>query len=86
MLSTFTRIDANQRPEIGEAQLARFHVTFQFRARFASGVGERAVNVAVTDAAIKIAVIKDRRFFRIDFGDQPPVRLKRWCIREQDAG
>ena len=43
------------------------------------------MDIAVANTAIEIAIIKYRRFFRVDFCHQMPVRLKRWRIWQQDA-
>ena len=83
---TFTRVHANQRTKIGQTQLTGLNIPFQFRARFSGGVGQRAVDVAVADAAVEVPVVKNGRFFGIDFGNQMPVRFKRRGIRQQHAG
>ena len=44
------------------------------------------MDIAVADAAVKITVVKNRRFFAVDFGDQMPVRFERRGIRQQHAG
>ncbi|SAG55495.1 Uncharacterised protein [Enterobacter hormaechei] len=85
-LRAFARIYANQRTKIGQTQLAGFNVPLQFRARFTGGVGQRAVDIAVADAAVESTVVKDGRFFGVDFGNQVPVRFKRRSIRQQYAG
>ncbi len=80
-LRAFAGINANQRAQIGQTKLAGLNIPFQFRPRFSGGVGQRAVNIAITNAAIEVAVIKDRGLFRVDFRNQMPVRFKRWRIR-----
>ena len=42
--------------------------------------------IAIADAAVEPPVVKDGRFFSVDFCDQPPVRFKRRGIRQQHAG
>ena len=85
-LRAFAGINADQRAQIGKPQLAGLHIPFQFRTRFAGSVGQRTVDIAVADTAVEIPIVKDRRFFRIEFGHQMPVRLKRRRIRQQHAG
>ncbi len=44
------------------------------------------MDVTVADAAIEIPVVKNGRFFGIDFGHQMSVRFERRGIRQQYAG
>ena len=44
------------------------------------------MNITVADAAVEIPVVKNGRFFGVDFGNQMPVRFERWGIRQQHAG
>ncbi|CCK04294.1 hypothetical protein BN129_3053 [Cronobacter sakazakii 701] len=86
LLRPGTGIDANQRAEVGKPQLARFQIPFQFRSRFALAVGQRAVNIALTDAPVKTAIIIDRAFVAVNFRHQPAVGFKRRRIGQQHTG
>ncbi len=81
----FPGINANQRSQVRQPQLPRLDITFQFWSWLAGGVDQRTVDIAIANAPIKTAIIKDRRFFSIDFRYQPTIRFKRRCIGQQNA-
>ena len=81
----FPGINANQRSQVRQPQLPRLDFTFQFWSWLAGGVDQRTVDIAIANAPIKTAIIKDRRFFSVDFRYQPTIRFKRRCIGQQNA-
>ncbi len=86
LLRPGTGINTNQRAEVSKPQLARLQIPFQFRARFALAVGQRAVNITLANASVKAAIVIYRAFIAVDFRHQPAVGFKRRRIGQQHAG
>lgn len=84
----FSALSRNQRQStvpVRQPQLPRLDITFQFWSWLAYGIDQRTVDIAIANAPIKTAIIKDRRFFSVDFRYQPTIRFKRRCIGQQNA-
>ena len=79
------RVGTDQRGEIGKAQLLRNDLALQRWPWFAHLVGKVAMNVAVSNLSVEIAIAKGERFLGIEIGCQMALGRVGRCVRQSHA-